>query len=456
MMRLSTVAAAVNGALVGKDLTFDTVCTDSRTLERGALFVALCGPRFDGHDYCAEACARGAVALLVHRPVAIEVPQIVVAETKSALARLAAAWRVRHEIAVVAITGSNGKTTIKEMVAAILRTQGEVAATHGNLNNEIGLPLTVLRMGAETRFAVLEMGANQPGEIGRLAAVARPSVAVISNVAPAHLAGFGSLEGVARAKGEILQGLASDGVAVLNADEPFLGLWQGLVAPRRIVTFGLRGAADVSVTKNDGQVAACQAPRSRGTCFALRAFGQVRRIELPLLGRHNVANALAAAAAVLALDIGLDAVADGLRGLAPVAGRLQLRCERAGVHIVDDSYNANPGSFEAAFEAVRTLGGEAWLVLGDMGELGDDAEIYHEQLGARARAHGIARLFAVGELSRAAVRRFGAGATHFGDQDALLRSLLPQLHAGLTVLIKGSRLQRMERVAGALCADMEA
>jgi UDP-N-acetylmuramoyl-tripeptide--D-alanyl-D-alanine ligase len=451
MLSLDTAAAAVGGQVRGATVAFDSVSTDTRTLAPGALFVALAGPSFDGHDYCAQALERGAVAALVSRPVDAQLAQIQVKDTRAALGRLAAAWRDRYRVPVVAITGSNGKTTVKEMVCAILRTAGDVLASRGNLNNDIGLPLTLLRLRDEDCFAVCEMGANHSGEIAYLCTIARPDVGLISNAAPAHLAGFGSLDGVARAKGEIVQGVSGAGAVVLNADDRYLPLWLELAAGRRCVTFGFAAGADVrasSIAVQTMDEANCLL-----TTFDLHHGGRVFPVKLALPGRHNVANALAAAAVAFELGLESESVREGLAAMRAVPGRLQLRSGYAGARVVDDSYNANPQSFETAFEVLQALTGETWVVLGDMGELGDDTESFHEQLGARARSYGVARLFAVGEFSRAAVRRFGPGGSHYADHQSLVEALLPQLHEGVDLLVKGSRAQHLERVVNALCAE---
>ncbi len=450
-MSLSEMAAAVGGKPTGEDVVFSGVGTDSRTLKSGALFVALKGPNFDGHEYLAEARARGAVAALVSRPSGERLPQVQVLDTRVALGQWAAVWRAHHPVPLVGVTGSNGKTTVKEMVAAILERMGRVLATEGNLNNDIGVPLTLLRLETETQFAAVELGANHPGEIAGLTALARPDVALINNAGPAHLAGFGSLEGVARAKGEILEGLSAKGTAVLNRDDPFFPLWRELAGRRRVLSFGVRPGADVWAAGED--IETVFEKQGFATRFRLLAEGDAWEITLPLAGRHAVINALAAATAAFGLGATGAAVKAGLKSVRPIKGRLQYRPGRAGACLIDDSYNANPSSLAVALEVLAACSGERWLVLGDMAELGNRVSALHGELGERAGAQGIERLFAVGEHSREAVRRFGAGARHFRDLRELIDVLGGQMHADVTVLIKGSRSARMERVADALALE---
>ena len=435
----------LDGAASGADVVFTTVSTDSRQLSAGALFVALTGPTFDGHDFIAAARERGAVAALVSRPVADPLPQLRVADTRLALGRLAAAWRSRFTGPLIALTGSNGKTTLKEMIAAILRVRGPTLATEGNLNNDIGVPLTLLRLNDEHAHAVIEMGANHPGEIAYLTGLAQPDVAIINNAGPCHLEGFGDVAGVARAKGEIFQGLGPKGVAVINRDDEYADYWAGLNPDRQIVDFGLDRPAAVR-----GEI--LDSTRNR---FRLHTGVEETDIELPLPGRHNVRNALAAAAAVLAVGATLADVRRGLEGLHGVGGRLQRLPGRHGGAVIHDAYNANPASLAAALEAVGAGPGRKWLVLGDMRELGPTADALHARSGSEARGAGFERLYALGEHSRAAVAAFGTGGVHFEAVDALIAELNRDLHQGgepAVVLVKGSRGMRMERVVAALMA----
>lgn len=438
----SEIAALVGGRLVGNDTAVQGVGTDTRSLASSALFVALRGERFDGHEFVRRAASLGAVAALVDRQADVPLAQIVVADTLTALQRLAAAWRLRCPARVFAVTGSNGKTTVKEMLSAILRQGASALATRGNLNNHIGVPLTLLELESSHDYAVIELGANHPGEIALLTRLVRPNAGVITNAADAHLQGFGSREGVARAKGELFADLAADGNAVINADDHFAPLWAELAGDRRQVTFGMAHDADVRARaiEYDGAL----------TRFRLVTPDGEAAVELPLAGRHNVANALAAAAASWSMNLPLPAIAAGLGETAPVAGRLQRRITKSGAVLIDDSYNANPSSLAAALEVLVAEGECGWLVLGDMGELGEGAEAAHAEAGRAARKAGVGRLFAVGELSAAAVHAFGEGARHFPDRDALIAALLEDLCPGVTLLVKGSRAAAMEQVVAAL------
>ena len=440
-LQLSRAAEVLDGELQGPDVRFEGVSTDSRSVEPGNLFVALVGERFDGHEYLAQAAGRGAAAAAVCREVPAELPLVRVADTRRALGRLAAFWRRRFEIPLVAVTGSNGKTTVKEMTAAILGAGREVLATRGNLNNDIGVPLTLFRLDERHRAAVIEMGANHPGEIAWLTTIAAPTVAVITNAGPAHLEGFGSLEGVAEAKGEIYSGLRPGGTAVVNADDAFADLWRSLAAPRDVLTFGLDRPADLSADWR---------PAGGGSRLSLRTPWGYAELELPLPGRHNVINALAASAAALAAGASLDEVVQGLGGMRAVSGRLQFLAGIAGARIIDDTYNANPASLGAALEVLAATPGEHWLVLGDMGELGPGAAELHAEAGRQAAASGVSRLFTLGELAGEAARAFDGHARAYQDREALLGDLREAMHGDLVILVKGSRRMRMEQVVEAL------
>lgn len=437
----SQVANWVNGRLLGNDGTFHGAGSDSRTIARGMLFIALRGPNHDGHDHVAAATACGAAVALVERELPVPIPQIIVADTHAALGHLGAVWRQYLGLPLVAITGSNGKTTTKEMIAAILSRAGTTLATRGNLNNDIGVPLTLMRLDDSYRYGVIEMGANHPGEIGYLVNITRPQVAVITNAGAAHLEGFGSIEGVARAKGEIYTGLAAEGIAVINADDAHAELWRTMAAHCRVVSFGIDNPADVSA-QWQGDV--------HGSRLQLRTPAGKAEVKLPLPGRHNVLNALAATAAALAMGVGLDAVVAGLEELAPVGGRLQIRTGVNGATIIDDSYNANPVSLRAGIDVLAACKGRRYLALGDMGELGADTERLHAEAGTYARQAGIDGVYATGPLSSHAVKAFGERGYHFADQQQLIAALKPELDAGVTVLVKGSRSSRMERVVTAL------
>ncbi len=442
--RLSDFAGLLSGRIEGADVAFAGCGTDSRTLLPGELFVALCGPRYDGHEFVRAAGERGAAAALVERPVLSGIPLLVVPDTLAALGELAALWRARFPIPLSAVTGSNGKTTVKEMLLAILSRAGETAATRGNLNNEIGVPLCLFALDETHRYAVIEMGANHPGEIARLCRIARPTVAVITCCAPAHLQGFGTVEGVARAKGEIIAGLGPDGVAVINNDDAFASFWRTQAGPRRTIGFGLGPGAEVSARlaqNGDGF------PGSR---FLLQTKEGAAALHLPLLGTHNVLNACAAAACAQALGISLDLIVEGLEAVKAVRGRLTAYDGPPGVRVLDDSYNANPGSLRAALEVLAHCRGERWLVLGDMGELGAEAPALHRDAGRLAKSMGIERLYGLGDLTHESVAGFGPGGRHFSDLRSLLSTLNADLHAGVYILVKGSRTMRMERVVGDL------
>ncbi len=448
LMRLSEAARLLDGRLIGADASFASVGTDSRSLREGDLFIALRGPHFDAHDYVAEAGARGAVAALVGRACDADLPQLVVADTRLALGRLAALWRERHNIPVIGVTGSNGKTTVKEMLASILGRRGPVLATCGNLNNDIGVPMTLLRLRPQHRWAVIEMGANRAGDVAYATRLARPTVALITNAGPAHLEGFGDVAGVARAKGEIYTGLAEGGAAVINADDVHHALWASLAGARHVIHFGMHAPAEVFTRVQEVRIALEEGPGCME--FPLRTPEGEVQIALPLPGQHNVMNALAAAAAALVAGASLADVKEGLECMQPVSGRLQLRVAQTGAHIIDDTYNANPASLQAGLQVLGAFSGERWLVLGDMVELGEDSGRLHEQVGGQAAALGIDRLYATGELSRRAVQGFGSDARHYPEMQALIEALRADLHAGVTLLVKGSRRMRMEQVVEAL------
>lgn len=445
-MQTTELAQVLAGDRIGGDVGFRGALTDTRQLAGGELFVALRGPNHDGHDFAAQAAAAGAGAVLTERRLDCDLPQVVVPDTRLALGQLAAVWRQRFRMPLVAVTGSNGKTTVKEMLRAILAGNGRVLATAGNLNNDIGVPLTLFNLGPEHDYAVIEMGANHPGEIEGLSRMSRPDVAVITQCAPAHLEGFGSVEGVARAKGEIFSGLGDSGCAVINADDDYADLWCDLNRDRRRLGFGLCDTADVRAA------AIHLAPDASSHFQLITPVGQAE-VQLPLPGRHNIMNALAAAAAATALGFMPDAIAAGLQTLQPVTGRLARQPGRAGSIVLDDSYNANPASLRAAIEVLVTLSSRSWLVLGDMGELGADARALHTAAGEQARTLGVERLYAIGELSHAAAAAFGSGGVHFTTMEALIKRLLLDIDSGVAVLVKGSRSARMERVIEALRAE---
>ncbi len=444
MAMLSVAAEYAKGTLVGADRLFEGVSTDTRSIRSGELFVALQGPNFDGADYVGVAAKQGAAGALVARRTGDDLAQITVDDTRAALGRLAAAWRHRQSAVVVGITGSNGKTTLKEMTAACLAEAAPTLATEGNLNNDIGMPLMMTRINETHRYAVLEMGANHAGEIAYLCGLAEPDVVAITNAANVHIEGFGSVEGVARAKGEILQGRARPGVAVLNADDDYFDYWRGLAADVELLSFGFGESADVRAF--DVQASGA------GSQFKLSLPAEDVEINLALPGRHNVRNACAAAAIATALGIAPARIQAGLEKVRPVRGRLQPTPGPGGATVYNDTYNANPPSVVAAATFLASLPGRNVFVLGDMGELGPEAEYLHEEVGAAIRNAGVDALYALGELSRRAVEAFGDNAAWFADADALSAALLPSLDGETNVLVKGSRFMRMERVVDALQA----
>ena len=439
---LQPAAASMKGTLHGEDATFSGISTDTRTLQAGELFFALFGPSFDGCEFVGVARMRGAAGAVVPRRLDEEIAQIEVPDTRRALGRFAAAWRNEQDLTVIGITGSNGKTTVKELVRACVSQRATTLATEGNLNNDIGLPLMLARIKASHQFGVFEMGASHVGEIAYLTSLARPDIVVITNAAAAHLEGFGSLDGVAEGKGEILRNPARPRVAVLNADDHYLDYWRSAVTDIETISFGLSSSADVYAEDIESG-----AERS---LFLLRLPDTDITIDLPLAGSHNVRNACAAAAVALALDIDPAMIKRGLESASPVGGRLQPLHGRNGATLFDDSYNANPRSVLAAAEFLANLAGESWLVLGDMMELGDDAAEMHRDVGEAAHRCGIDRLFALGDLSRNTVKGFGQQGRWYGDIDALIDDLADSIAQGVNVLVKGSRSMQMERVVAAL------
>ena len=444
--RLSEIASCAYGQLLGEDCEFTSVSTDTRTLQAGALFVALSGPNFDGHDFAAAAAERGAVAALVDRPLSVELAQVVVADPLAALSAFAREWRRQFQIPAIGVTGSNGKTTTKELIGAILSRLGPTLVTHGNLNNHIGVPLTLLQLNASHRYAVIEMGANHQGEIAHLANIAEPTVGIVTNAGAAHLEGFGSLEGVAIGKGELFRALPADGVAVVNADDAFASMWREAASAERLLTFGFEQPADFMAHKVQSHSDAT----GFRIDFELVTPSGTRAATLNLAGLHNLRNALGAAAAACAAGADLDDVVTGLAAVKSVAGRLELKPAINGAFVVDDSYNANPSSLKAGLDAFRSFTGARWLVLGEMKELGDSSDELHAEVGRYARQAGVERVLAVGERARYAVEAFGEGAEWFTDVDALIQAAQSSLRSGVAVLIKGSRANRLERVAAAL------
>jgi UDP-N-acetylmuramoyl-tripeptide--D-alanyl-D-alanine ligase len=448
MATLAAAAGYMRGTLHGDDSRFDGVSTDTRTIREGELFVALEGPNFDGRDYIDVARDKGAAGAVVSTLVddaAAEIPQIVVGDSRRALGQLGSAWRDQLAVTVIGITGSNGKTTLKEMTAACLAGSASTLATMGNLNNDIGMPLMLTRIEKGHRFAVLEMGANHVGEIAYLTAIARPDIVAITNAGEAHLEGFGSVDGIARGKGEILCGEYRPGVAILNADDHYFEYWSTLVEDTRRISFGIEAPADVYAT----EIASVDG----GSRFRLCVPGGEAAVALPIAGRHNVRNACAATAIAIAAGIDIADIKLALENIEPVAGRLCPVDGPSGATVYDDSYNANPLSVVAAAEFLATLNGVSVLVLGDMYELGHDAPRFHRETGEKVRAAGVDRLLATGDLSRSTADGFGDGATWYPNVEALVDALRDELRPGLNVLVKGSRGMQMERVVEAIRAD---
>lgn len=440
-MTLAMAAAAIHAAMRGADVDFARVATDTRTIQPGDLFVALKGERFDGHRFAQQALDNGAAAVMIAADSGSSAqPALLVDDTRLALGQLAAWWRTQMPARLVAITGSNGKTTVKEMLAAILRAASSgaaVLATQGNLNNDIGMPLTLLCLRPEHKYGVIEMGMNHSGEIDYLTRLARPDVALVNNAGAAHVGMLGSVESVARAKGEIFAGLGDNGVAVINADDAHAGLWRILAGRHPVLDFGI---------EHDAAIRGSYRASVRGSeVTAATPIGPLQ-FSLRVAGEHNVRNALAATAAALALGVDARAIVNGLAEFGGVAGRLQFKSALHGATLIDDTYNANPDSVNAALAVLAAIPGKKILVLGDMGELGEDAAAMHAAIGLAARAAHVNRLLALGEMSAAAVATFGAGAMHFERIEELLAELENRLDAGVTVLVKGSRFMQMERV----------
>lgn len=448
MMLLSEAANVMQAKLIGQDATFSCVGTDSRNITKDMLFVALKGENFDGHDYAAQAIAQGAAAVLVSDVSLNVAPALLVNDTCLALGQLAAYWRNKFTLPLAAITGSNGKTTVKEMLTTVLSVashhSNEVLATVGNLNNHIGLPLTLLKLNKQHRYAVVEMGMNHSGEISYLSNIGRPCVAVINNAGSAHIGELGSFEAIAKAKGEIFEGLMASGTAVINADDMFAPLWIALAAGHKIMTFGVDNKADVSATYQ---------LYANASALEINTPQGVVNLQLPAPGKHNVLNALAVTAAALTMGVPLHIIAVGLENFVGVKGRLQTLVGLNGAVVIDDTYNANPMSMKVAIDVLMAKSGEKLLVLGDMGELGDDAADLHAEIGLYAKAVGVDMLFTLGTLSQEMSKAFGAGAKHYESAPALAADLIKKMNPEVNVLVKGSRFMTMERVVNAIVAE---
>jgi UDP-N-acetylmuramoyl-tripeptide--D-alanyl-D-alanine ligase len=457
MMRLDEAAGLISAQTENPAALFTSVFSDSRAIVKGGLFIALRGEHFDGHEFITAAIAEGAAAAMVDSRWAAEqtafgLPLLIVDDTRLGLGRLAAAWRARFSIPLIAVTGSNGKTTVKDMCAAIMAAhvgQEHVLATKGNFNNDIGLPLTLLQLRETHRAAVIEMGMNHAGEISYLTGIARPTVALVNNAQRAHLEGLGSIAGVARAKGEIFEGLKQEGIAVINADDPNHDIWRELAGAHRILSFALDATADVTATVRYADEGNNALDNLSNRLSLHTALGDAE-VVLQLPGRHNALNALAATAACLAANAPLAAVVNGLSAYRGAKGRLQRKAGERGALLIDDSYNANPDSMRAAIDVLSQLPGKRVFVMGDMGEVGDAGGQFHDELGGYAKSQGIDRLFCLGSQSIATAHNFGEGGQHFNRVEDLIRAVRPELDATTTVLVKGSRFMRMERVVDAL------
>ncbi|MCQ6257123.1 UDP-N-acetylmuramoyl-tripeptide--D-alanyl-D-alanine ligase [Pseudomonas sp. Q11] len=444
-LKLSELANVLQARLIAADASFDGVSIDSRAIAPGQLFVALAGPRFDGHDYLNDVAAKGAVAALVEREVTNStLAQLQVNDTRQALGQLGALNRAAYRNPVAAITGSSGKTTVKEMLASILRTRGPVLATRGNLNNDLGVPLTLLELAPQHSAAVIELGASRLGEIAYTVGLTKPHVAVINNAGTAHVGEFGGPDKIVEAKGEILEGLDADGVAVLNLDDKAFETWKTRAGRRKVLTFALSNlAANFYASDLDRDARGCPA-------FNLHCPDGAERVQLNLLGTHNVANALAAAAAAHALGVSLPGIVAGLNAMQPVKGRSVAQLASNGMRVIDDTYNANPTSMCAAVDILAGFPGRTVLVLGDIGELGGWAQQGHHDVGAYARGK-VDALYAVGPMMAHAVAAFGEHAQHFSTQAELIQALSAEQDPNTTLLIKGSRSAAMENIVAALC-----
>lgn len=438
----SIIAKAINGQFIGSDLTVSNVFTDSRAVIENGLFVALKGPNFDAHNFLSHVIEQGVKAVVVEQSTDLPVTQIVVDDTRLALGKIAQFNRKKLQAKMVAITGSNGKTTVKEMLSSILSQQGKTLATEGNLNNDLGAPLTLLKMNQDHDYGVIELGANHAGEIAYTAGITQPDVAVINNVSAAHIEGFGSLQGVANAKGEIYSALEKDAVAVVNDDDEFADFWKQYIQSK-MITYSTKKSADVIAED-------IQLDENYCATFTLCYKQQKQKIQLPLSGFHHVNNALSAATCAIALDVSLASIAEGLAKTPVVKGRLISEVLPSGCRVIDDTYNANLDSMRAAIDLLKNYSTKKILVIGDMAELGKLDRKCHEQIGELAKKAGIDELYSYGVLSKYAHDFFDNQSQHFSDQDALIQELQLKAKDGVTILVKGSRSAQMERVVEAL------
>lgn len=447
-MQLSEITRMLKARLIGKDADFHGVSLNSSTIQTGQLFVAYKGKNADGHDFLDQAKEQGAAAALVMHEVDSTLPQIVVNDVRTSLGEIASYYRQQLTMPIIALTGSCGKTTTKTLISKVLSRKGKVHATEGTLNNDYGMPLTLLNANKKDDFVVLELGANHPQEIAYLTYIARPTIALITNAGPVHLEGFKSVEGVAKGKGEIFLGLAQNGMAIINVDDQFANYWKEIAAGNPYITFGLNSGADIYADEIKIQT-------DGSTDFQLHTLSGSGHVHLALIGKHNIMNALAATAVGIAAGVPMEQICAGLSEVASVDKRLMARVGLNGLTIIDDTYNANPRAMEIAVQVLMDLEGEKVFVTGDMGELGEDAPKYHRELGEMARQAGVNRLYAVGELSEHTARAFGAGGSHFRDQATLIDALRAELKPTVCMLVKGSRSAKMENVVQALLPQQE-
>jgi UDP-N-acetylmuramoyl-tripeptide--D-alanyl-D-alanine ligase len=438
-VRLAEVADFLSAKHRGANVPFQFVSTDTRTLQPGDLFVALVGDRFDGHLYVQQAIEKGACAVVVSQPMDVSVPYLQVKDTTEALGLLALYNRQKFKKDVVAITGSSGKTTVKGMMATLLRQQNEVLVTRGNLNNHIGAPLTLLRLNHTYDYAVVELGASAEGEIAYTSNLARPTVSILTNAGSAHLEGFGSVETIVKTKGEIIDALPEDGFAILNADSPYFEEWKLRAGSRHVISFGESDQASVRATDVEIDATGCCG-------FNLNIGDESQHVQLKVMGRHNVLNAAACAAACHALNMPMSLIVSGLGLFEGVEGRLNEKPGLSGCSVIDDSYNANPASVRAAIDVLGSRSGHKIFVLGDMGELGVETQLAHAEMGVYAKQGNIDEFFALGEFSKGAADSFGDNAHWFASHDSLVRFLKTKLNKDVTVLVKGSRSARMDLV----------
>jgi len=445
-MSLQEINTVVQGECDNASININSISIDTRTLKPGDCYVAIKGERFDGHEFIDQAEELQASAIICESPQSVKTPQIVVANTKQALAKLGCANRQKNNAKIIGVTGSNGKTTVKEMIAVILAEAGPTLATKGNLNNDIGVPLTLLRLDKGDNFGVIEMGANHLKEIAYLSQCAEPDVGVITNISAAHLEGFESLEGVAITKCELLESLSESGIAVLNKDDAFYDFCVERAGSSAVVSFGLSGSADVSPISIQSQLHEGQFV----TQFTIKHHQEMFDVKVGLVGEHNIKNVLAASAVALALGIDHQHIQKGLEKIKPVSGRLEPFVMLNGGVLINDTYNANPASLTAALSVLKEIGGEFWVVLGAMGELGKESRLFHIEMGRQIKSMGAMRLLAIGPDAESATNAFGKGAVFFKTQEEMIIALKNELTGSETILVKGSRMQKMENIVNAL------